>query len=534
MITRRRAGIAVAIVTSLGLAAVATAELATTRVSYLAGGSVYVEAGRLDGLAEGDTLQVVTNGRPVARLIVRFLSSRRAVCDTLKVSAMPAVGDPVRYQARRSVSNRAVPGSAAGPDSAASASAALPASPAPTAGDGRRRGGVRGRIGARALMVSAPGGSGYWQPALDLRLDGTNLGGAPVDLAVDVRLREVLHRDAAVPNDGAARVYRMAATLHDRPGRRRVTVGRQLTWGLVPVSLFDGALIEYSGERWGAGLLSGAQPDPESWRVSGDVLQHGAFVIRRGRQGPRRWSVTAGGVAAFDRGQMDRQFGFVTGTYLDPRLALSLTEEVDLNTGWKRGTGEPLVSPTSTFLSGRAQVSRRVSINAGYDNRRNVRLYRDRLTPEIAFDDSHRQGAWIGSAAEMAGHLWISADARWSGGGPAGDYRSWSASGEVRRLPALQADVRWRSTSFGGGNSRGWMHVVGLAVRPLGTARVELSGGARDSRDVISQLHTHARWEGLDVDMGLGPRWYLLLSAQRDHEAGFEALQAQAGLSWLF
>jgi len=518
-----------------GVPGAAAVERATTRVSYIAGGSVYLEAGRRDGLAEGDTVDALNDGRTVARLIVRYLSTGRAVCDTLSAARMPVIGDLVRYRARPAATGAAA-------DTAASAGAdttGMTPAPgasmtpgAPTDLTARRTGRLRGRIGARYLVVDPRGASGYSQPALELRLDGANVGGSPIDLALDVRGRRTHHGAAGAADDGEARVYRLAATVHDTPGRRRLTLGRQLST-FAAVSLFDGALAEYAGERWGAGLFSGAEPDPATWAVSGDILQHGAFLMRRGRDGARRWSVTTGGVASFDHGQVNRQYGFVQGSWLDPRLSLFLAEELDLNTGWKRAIGDPTLSLTNTFLSGRAQLTREVSVNAGYDNRRTVRLYRDRATPETEFDDRHRQGAWAGISAGLAEHLRVSADGRWSGGGT-GDHRSLSASAEAYRLPTLQADARWRSTRFTGATSRGWMHVAGIGARPWGQTRVELSGGTRSTTDVLSQIQTRTRWEGADLDLGFSSHWYLLLSVQHDHGDGYDAMQWHTGLSRMF
>jgi len=528
-----------------GIPDAAAAGGATTRVSYIAGGSVYLEAGRRDGLAEGDTLEALNDGRTVARLIVRYLSTGRAVCDTLNVVRMPVIGDLVRYRARPAATG-AAPGpadtaSSAGADTTgtrpASGAGMTPGAPtavtAVTAGAARRPGRLRGRIGARYLLVDPRGASGYSQHALEMRLDGTRVGGSPIDLAVDVRGRRTHHGTAGTADDGEARVYRLAATVHDTPGRRRLTLGRQLSSAFAAVSLFDGALAEYAGERWGAGLFSGAEPNAATWAVSGDILQHGAFVMRRGRDGARRWSVTAGGVASFDHGRVNRQYGFVQGSWLDPGLSLFLAEELDLNTGWKRALGEPTLSLTNTFFSGRAQVTREVSVNAGYDNRRTVRLYRDRATPETEFDDRHRQGAWAGISAGLAEHLRVSADGRWSGGGT-GDHRSLSASAEAYRLPTLQMDARLRSTRFTGATSRGWMHVAGIGVRPWGQTRIELSGGSRSSTDVLSEIRTRMRWEGADLDLGFAARWYLLFSAQHDHGDGYDATQWHTGLSRTF
>ncbi len=541
--------------TTLGLAIAALAvappvaaasRAATTRVSYLAGGSVYLAAGRLDGLAEGDTLQAVGDGRLVAFLVVRFLSSHRAACDTLKAIAMPAVGDEVWYQARPVASTTTgspeespslaadTTGMMVRADSSSAASGTAMAGPSgarSTARPGRR---LRGRVGARYLLVDPGAGAGYSQPALDLRVDGANLGGVPLDFAVDVRSRRTFHGAPGIADDGEARVYRMSATYHDARGRRRVTLGRQVSPSLAAVSLFDGALIETSGERWSGGIFSGAQPDPLSWAVSGDIVQHGGFIGLRGRQGARRWSATTGGIASFDHGQVNRQFGFFSGSYLDPRLSLSLAEEIDLGTNWKRLIGEPALSLTSTFASARAQLTHTVSLNAGYDNRRSVRLYRDRLTPETEFDDRYRQGAWLGSALDLLGHVRLGADGRWSGGGTGGDYRSWSANADVSRLPWLQADLRWRSTRFDGNTARGWLHAAGLGVRPWGQTRVELNGGQRDSEDGLSLVRTRVKWEGADLDVGIAGHWYLLLSAERDHGDGSDAAQGYASLSWLF
>lgn len=522
---------------------------ATTRVSYLAGGSVYLAAGRLEGLAEGDTLQAVNDGKVVAFLIVRYLSSHRAACDTLEAIAMPAVGDEVWYQARTLPA--APPGDGLGaepapltadttgiagaPDSTTDAAGGHDVVAPPDARSAAHRAGrLRGRIGARYLVVDPDAGAGYSQPALDLKLDGANLGGMPLDVGVDVRSRRTYHGAPGVADDGEARVYRMSATFHDAPGHRRLTVGRQLSPSLAAVSLFDGALIEYAGQRWSGGLFSGAQPDPFSWAMSGDIIQHGGFVGLRGRQGARRWSATTGGIASFDHGQVNRQFAFVAGSYLDPRLSLSLAEELDLNTRWKRAMGEPALSLTSTFMSARAQLTRAASLNAGYDNRRNVRLYRDRLTPETEFDDRYRQGAWVGSSLGLLGHLRVGADGRWSGGGRGGDYRSWSVNTEASRLPWLQADLRWRSTHFSATTAHGWLHAAGLAVRPWGPTRVELNGGERSSDDGLALIHTRLRWEGADLDVGLAGHWYLLLSGEHDHGDGSDAVQGHASLSWLF
>jgi hypothetical protein len=137
-------------------------------------------------------------------------------------------------------------------------------------------------------------------------------------------------------------------------------------------------------------------------------------------------------------------------------------------------------------------------------------------------------------AAGVASHLRVATDGRWSRGGTGGDHRSLSASAEAHRLPALQSDVRWRSTRFSGAVSEGWMHVAGIGVRPRGQTRLELSGGSRSSTDALSGLRSRTRWEGADLDLGFAARWYLLLSAQHDHGDGYDAMQWHTSVSRMF
>jgi len=497
---------------------------ATTRVSYLAGGSVYIESGALDGIAMGDTLEVLRGGEPLGRLIVRFVSSHRASCDTLGVAELPQVGDAVRFTP-----------AAAAPDTLASAASGVPlpaaaAAPGPKATRASAAHRMRGRIGASWLRVESQG-SGYSQPALDVRVDAA---AAAADLAVDIRSRRTIYTGTDL-QEGIGRVYRMSLSFHDASASRRVTLGRQTAPSLAALSLFDGVHASLGRERWSAGIFAGTQPDPERYRVSGDIVESGGYMEWRSRpRAERRWTLTSGAIASFDHGNVNRDHMFVQASYADRALWASLAQEVDLYTGWKREMGEPLLSPSSTFLTARAQVTRMLTLNGGLDTRRNVLLFSDPATPETEFDDSYHDGAWIGGELAPAGHLRLGADARFGAGGEGGGYHSWTATGEVLRIPGLEADARWRSTRFVGDRSTEWLHSGGLTVRPFGQTQLGVNAGVRTVQDVISLVETRVRWEGADLSVGVGRSWYLMLSAERDHGFQTEDLHVYSGLSWLF
>ncbi len=497
---------------------------AGTRVSYLAGGSVYIEAGTLDGIAEGDTLAVLRDGVRLGRLIVRYVSSHRASCDTLGVTELPRVGDAVRFTPRA-----ALPDSLAG--GAAGDSGAV--RPVPPAGVPRPRAArpFRGRIGGSYLRVSPQGGGGYAQPALDLRLDAA-LGAG--DLAADLRSRQT-YLSGSNTSSGIGRVYRMSFSIHDDDASRRLTVGRQTSPALSAVNLFDGLLASLASRRWGAGVFAGSQPDPMRFRLSGDQVEGGGYVeLHSAPAAARRWTLVSGGIAAYDHGNVDRDYFYLQASYAAPRLWASLAQELDVYSGWKRALGEPLLSPSSTFLAARAQVSRALTLNGGYDTRRNVRLYRDRVTPETEFDDRYRSGAWLGATIEPGAHLRLGADGRTGGGGEGGNYHAWTVNGELNRLPALESDLRLRATQFVGDRSTEWLYSAGLTVRPPGPAQLGVNGGVRTSQDAITKVETRVTWQGADLSLGLARNWYATVSGERNQGGGSDDMQVYSALSWLF
>lgn len=492
-------------------------------VTYLAGGSVYVDAGRLEGLREGDSLVVVRGGKTIAWLRASFLSSHRTSCDTLGTLAPIRVGDLAGF-----VTN--VPGpSAAGGDTTAAVTGAPPATASPAPGApaphpvpgvplsgatpaapppraARRGGALRGRIGARFLTVQTDHGGRLTQPALDLRLDGVSLAGTPLDLAVDFRGRRVTQ---SIPgrvtlNTDRGLFYRFALATHDLAGHYRFTVGRQLSPSLAPVNLFDGALVERRGTRWNAGLFSGAQPEPMRLGMSGAIVQGGGYLEWHQSAGAaRRWTVSGGAISSYDHGNTNRDFGFLQGFYLDRTLSATLSQEVDLNRGWKRDLGQPAFQATGTFLTTNVRVGSALSLRGGYDNRRNVWLYRDRITPENLFDDRYRQGGWGGALLDLAHHVRLTGDARTSSIAGARRQNGWTGGLEGYRFTPLNLALRARYSRLTGSGLENSLVSYGAGLDPLGWAHVEVTGGQRTTREALAGVQERSQWLGADLDLTL-------------------------------
>jgi len=505
-------------------AAVVTARAETapaaTKVSYVAGGSVYAGVGALDGVQPGDTVQVLHDGTQVALLKVSVVASHRASCDTLWTHAPVAVGDELRY--RPHDAPKPVDGAPPRPFAAGQG------------GTRQRHARLRGRVGASWLSVQA-GGVGFQQPGLDLRLDGFDAGGGHVDLSFDMRNRRTVRTGFGTSSTTElSRVYRAALVVRSVDSHQSVTIGRQTSASLSSVSLFDGVLAQTGNERHAFGVFSGTEPDPTSYAVSRDIVQSGAFMdFHSPLASERRAQVSLGAITSQEAGQPNRDFMFALANWSARQLSSTFTQEVDWNRGWKRALGEPAITPTSTFWTARYAPVTWFGASTGFDNRRNVRLYRDRITPADQFDDAYRQGAWVGSDASVLGRLHVSGEVR--GSGAPDRSSSWSVGAEAYRLGVMHLTLNGRASRFGGSGIVSRLWSAGFGVDPSAFSHLSASGGVRST--IVSTVGTWDTqdWGSMDLDVTLGRRWYANGSYERDQGgSGGDSQQVQAGLSWRF
>lgn len=510
---------------------------AAFRITYLTSTTAYIDAGSADGLAVGDRVEVVRAGAVIATLRVADVSAHRAACAIESPTAALAVGDGVRFT---------LGAHAAVGDSSATAST-LYAAPLPTDEDALTNGepwprsiGVRGRIGVRYLGVIDQSGFGgdVSQPSADIRLDGTRIARSSFDAQVDVRARHTVQTvaDGRQFNDGEARVYRFNTTWRSQHDGMHVTAGRQFASALASVSTFDGLEVEFDSKRVGAGAFAGTQPAPIDYRFSTDIQEYGAFL--RGRSSPGagvHWETVVAGIGSYENGKINREYVALLGNVGTKRTSLMLQQEIDINRGWKQNAGEPSSSPTSTFIAARYRVVDGVNVDAGYDNRREVRLYRDYVSPETEFDDSYRQGVWGGGSVGFAQRFRVGAAARSSSGGSAGDAMSYTLTAGAERVTPAHLQFRLRSTRYDNERSDGWMHSLsaGLAVGPRWM--FEFYGGVRDSNGkTLATPDVSSSWFGADLDVGLAESWYLSLSGERNASGDEGYDQVYTSLSWRF
>jgi hypothetical protein len=510
-----------------------TTAVRSASVTYLAGASIYVSAGRVDGLIEGQELSVVRHDSTVATLKVIFLSSRQAACEQVRGTPDISVGDAVRYLPAGSGS--AVPGEVRG--------ARAPARPRRLSGPG-----LHGRLGGRYLFSgTSPSSGGFNQPSLDLRLDGSRLGGSPIGLAVDLRTRRTTttRSDGSSTIDGHTRVYQAAVQWNAPGAGLRMSAGRQYLTAVTWVSLFDGGLVEIGGPRITIGAFGGTEPDKVNLGFSSEIRDFGGYFQLHNRSGSLSpWSITTGAVGSYQAGRSNREFAFTQASVSTRMVSLYALQEVDFYPAWKLRPGANAITPTSTYISTSIRPTLWLAFNGAYDNRQNVRLYRDATDPAITFDDAHRQGVWGGLS--LIGHrVRVGGDVRFSDGATAGKATSYTGTAGVDQFTPLHLSLTGRATWYTsltspdstspGVRYSGQMYTARIGGDPWAAVHLDLDGGVRlDSNPHNSPARSTITWYGLDVDVSLARAWFLSLSGQREQSPGLATTLFYSSLTWRF
>ena len=496
-----------------------------TTVTFLSGSAIYVGAGLREGLTEGATLSLVRRDSVVATLRVKFIASHQASCEVLSGVTDIVVGDVVRF----------VP-------------AAPPKSTGTVASETTRRRprrlsgpGIHGRVGFRSLRATsavsadssgAPNtGTGFNQPSVDLRMSGLNVGGTPIGLSLDLRTRYTVTSVTGQANqvDGRTRVYQ-AAVFGGSPGAGfRTVVGRQYLTAVTSIAMFDGGLMELNGSRKTFGVFGGMEPDPGTLGVTSEIQDFGGYLqFHSPPAAVAPWAVTAGGVISMQANHANREFGFIQVSVNHRSYSFFGLQEIDYYPPWKVQLGEKPLSFTSQYATGLLHPVRWLAFNAFYDNRRNVRLYRDTQNPETAFDDAYRQG-YGGGVQLLSYGVRLGGDWRRSTGGTAGRADSYTGTIGTDPVTRLRLTVAGRATWYQNLqnlgdtttttavalHTRGRLYSWWLGGDPIDRLHVDLTGGMRREDNPGTATLQTSTWYGLSLDASVARAWFVSFSGFR-------------------
>ena len=396
-----RTGLSLILVAWVGMAALSTRaeEPATVAfdVQYRSADTIYLDGGRGRGLAVGDHLEVLRDGKTIAELEVIFVAEHSASCRILAEKETIAVGDRVILE------GGAVPVTPAPEPGVAGAAAT---SPAPTEAESdsapasRRRTRLSGSFTFDWESFTDDSGRGldYDRTATRLNLYVRDMGGKPLALVVRARALQWDRSgdlDPLVPQtEDRNQLYEASFTYTPPEGRFAFSVGRLGTAPFVSLGYLDGVLGQvYLGGGFDFGAFFGEgvtfQDDPVELGT-----KYGAYTrYRSNRGGPRGLEIYLAGIRENGEDEVSRQYAAVEILYRGAGTwSFAQHTEIDFNRGWREE-----VSPDSTQLSNlnliaAGQLAPAWRLVITYDRNQRYRTAENRFVPEALFDDLWRQG----------------------------------------------------------------------------------------------------------------------------------------------
>jgi hypothetical protein len=473
-----RASGRVAILAALLGAAAGATEL-RVEVTYRSASTVYLGAGSVDGLAEGDRLAVVSDGVTIGEVEVVFLAEHSASCKVLRESRPIRPGDV------------AVGGTGSEPAPVAPPPAAAPAPPPasePALGSrpvARVRGGVS--LGWHRLWDETGLDYDFEQRTARIDLRVSEIDGRPLELRLRARTREDRRPRPpgfeGIPREERRdRLYELAVRYDPPEGRFSLELGR-LGASTLGIGYLDGVLAELrvaGSARLGGFLGNRAGIDRTGFEGSG--RKYGGY-LRLGpeaRGWPGRYEAIVFGVREKAGAEPSRDYVGVQGRLAARNLTLFQWAEVDLNGGWREAATGRTAQLSNLSLSARYRASSSASLGLSYDQRRNYRTADNRSIPDQLFDMFVRQGLRASVDLNPARGLGVSAfvGARFQDQARDSAY---SFGGGVRHPDVLG----WRASLDGSGFTNG--RTQGLQA----SARIGRRVGSVGSADVAYGISSY-------------------------------------------
>lgn len=369
-----------------------------TAILHLNEGSIYIDKGAVDGLAEGDLLTLEQGGMALATLQVAYAAQHSSSCTVLAASAPLAAGGGLRL-----------------------ASADEPPIPVdlPLSGKPKEHAGCSPNCSGHCLGAARPAANtlsgrlafewrhfaddseaeeDFTQPALAARLRAQRLWGQPLDLRLHLRSKysqRSRELDAERPeNEWLHRVYEAALVWTCPKGRLRASAGRLISSDLPGAGNWDGGeLLAHLGPRWSLGALAGSLPGLTDSSFDKDKQGYGAYAVYcAGAPGADAYRGSLGWVGQYDGHLASREFLTTRSSLRLGRVSLMQLAELDLNRDWREeAAGES--KTLSRFNAGlHLQATPALRLSLSYDRWEPVRTLENREIPDSLYAQSLQQG----------------------------------------------------------------------------------------------------------------------------------------------
>ena len=384
-------------------------------VKYVSGQTAYLDAGSEGGVQKGDSAEVWSDDQIIARLEVIYVAGSSSSARIVESTRDLRIGDQVRLM----ISGLAPQDSTAG-SSAPSAALGLTGSVSEMPAEAAKRGPatrIRGRIAAQVLHQDdhEATNNDVTRPSLVLRSTVENFLANHLNLSVNLRTRRIIRRSADVPDAQSYwdnHIYEVALKYDDPASPLNFQLGRIASNQISGIGIFDGALVEYGlSSGWSAGLFGGTRPDLTTSKLHTDETTAGVFAaFESGNWEGHRVRGTLAMAGRYHIGEIDEEFVYEQVFYSFSRqFLITQSAEIAVNRGWREQAEGSSWGLSNVLINANYSPMTALTFDFGYDNRKLVRTYETKDTPDSLFDDALRQGFRLGVSVKvpLGLRLWL-------------------------------------------------------------------------------------------------------------------------------
>ncbi len=472
------------------------------RVRYVAADSVYLDAGRDAGLAEGFRLTIrrakpgepAWNAPVVAEAVVISIAANSAACELKSQTTAPEVGDTAilssqdsevlqMLQASRTARRYAqVVSFSEGDPIEEEARKYVPRPKLPEINR------ARGRISYEfnSITDNITHNAGSMQNGMVFRGEITRIAGTFWNFTGYYRARTNTRQNGneQTLTDLINRTYHIGVYYNNPESPYQMGFGRMLLPWANSLSTIDGGYFARRfGRRITSGVFAGSTPDPTAWNYNPNRQLTGVFVNTEAGTFERlRYTGTAGLAMSRLAWKAEREYAFFENTLVyKTRFSLFHNLEADRITQGRFGAPRSRIQLTRSFLTGRVQLHRRLELDVSHNHFEGVPTFDTRLIGTGLLDKFLFQGLSGGARLELPGRLTlygsIGRNKREGEASPSWN-RMYGATVNNWAGTGLRIDFRWSkfNSSFGQGQ-----FYTGSVSRQLSDRlRLDFQGGKQN------------------------------------------------------
>jgi hypothetical protein len=355
-------------------------EKLTGKVSFVSSQNIYVKFRSTEGISVRDTLFIMSNGNMLPVLRVNNLSSESCVCTAL---ASVNFSTDIQVIAIKKINKTKIKNDKietlliANPEKKASVDS-LKNHYNPVIAKQNIRGSVSAYSYSNYSNTLSPKTTQF---RYTISLDAKNIGNSKLSVESYISFRHKMGDWSDVKKDvfNALKIYSLNLR-YDLNKTTHISLGRKINQKISSIGATDGLQIEKSLNKFSVGALVGSRPDYMNYGFDKKLFQYGAYIAYSSVTAANYFENSLAFMQQMNNGKTDRRFlYFQHSNSLIKNFYFFSTFEADLYKlridTLNNYISENIFNLTGFYLSMRYKMTKKLTITASYDGRKNVMYY---------------------------------------------------------------------------------------------------------------------------------------------------------------